>query len=170
MLTARYLIDIVSGVIEDLASLIEAESLLLESLVYNNYLISKDDISIVKRVNPELIYSGLSLRYISENRVMSKQWAQNTERCFLWSKSVDTLNKLRNKSDYVIVSEIEGLDLFNISSQVLNKTRQRKEETLDSYKEFQKIKRDSKRLGLVIAPLGQDTSVELTSDLKSLAI
>ena len=170
MLTARYLIDIVSGIIEDLSSLIEAESMLLESLFYNNYLISRDDINIVKKVNPELIYLGLSMRYISEDRVMSKRWARDTDRCFLWSKSVDTLSKFRNQSDYVIVSEVEGLDLFNVSTQVLNKTKKIKNETIDNYKEFQRLKRDSKRLGLIIAPLGNETSLELTSDLRSLGI
>lgn len=167
MITARYLIDIVSGAIDDLTSLYEAESVLLESLFYNSFLVSEDDIRRIKDLDSSLIYHGPSIRFVSEESVFNKTWAYQNGRCYLWSKSYDGFNKLYKKSDYVLVSEVEGLNLFNVSSQLIKNIKLiDKNDFCNQLKEFQKLKRNSNRLDLVIAPLGNKSSIEMLSKIK----
>lgn len=156
MLTANYLIDIISGVIKDIRIGLEAESYLFE-VVNSPEMVTPDDIRHIKTFCKDLIYEGQSYRYILENDKHYLFDIDPEKRSYLWSKSLASIKKfntIKHNSQKLVFSYIEGLDVYKMSKYLVQLSRIIKKDGHQSrLEDFITTRSDSKKFGLVIAPV-----------------
>jgi hypothetical protein len=160
MLTANYLIDILSGVIKDIRIGLEAENYLFE-VINNPEMVTIDDIRCIKTFCKDLIYEGQSYRYIFSNENHYMFDIEPAKRSYVWSKSltgVKKFSKIRTDKKDLVFSCIEGIDLYKMSKHLVSLSRIIKRGGLQSkLNEFTNIRNNSKKYELVIAPVGKSS-------------
>ena len=179
MITANYLIDIVSGAVRDISFSLEVEEVLFEVLSNDELLINEDDIEAIRLIDNSLFYSGISYRYIdvkkddlkmiNEKKLLSKRISDFSS-CYYWSKSLVGLNKncsILGDSRYLVSSIVDGLDMLKMSNRLVKFSRSLKKKGHASrYDEFNQFRADYKIQQLIVAPNGQE--LELKTFIKSL--
>lgn len=170
MITANYLSDIVSGLVDDISFCLEAEEVLFEILSDSELLINEDDIESIKLVDDRLIYRGISYRYVDNSNLSITDKPKIIERkindfnsCFYWSKTLSGLNKKyadKKDHDYLVSSVIEGLDMSSLLKKLVKFSRSIKKKGYDSrYDEFYQLGSEYKSQELVVAPNGFDVEL-----------
>ena len=162
MLTANYLIDIISGVIKDIRIGLEAESYLFE-VVNNPEMVTPDDIRCIKTFCNDLIYNGQSYRYIFENDKHYMFDIDPTKRSYFWSKSLVSIKKfgnIRSDKQELVFSCIEGIDLYKMSKYLVKLSRGiRKDGYQSKLEDFIDTRTNSKKFELVIAPVNNTVNL-----------
>ena len=170
MITAHYLTDLVSGLIDDISILLEAEEVLYEILSNGQFLINVDDINLIKEVRKGLIYQGTSYRYVYdyekyyeiEPNVLR---LKSSDYCYQWSKTISGLVRSHKDHEgerkFLVTSDVLGLDLFRVSKFVTSRFDAKKDSKIPFkyLNEFYALNKQFKYIKPVIAPNGEIAKV-----------
>jgi hypothetical protein len=175
MLTANYLSDIISGLIDNISVCLEVEQVLFEILMSESLLINEDDIRHINIMDQKMIYSGPSYRYIilpseelpftDQMKIIDKRFSELSS-CYFWSKTLLGLNKSDKHQageKFLVSSDVKGLDMFRLTNQLVRLSKTIKKQGYTSkYDEFYKMRSNYKKFESVVAPNGTGTKLQLT--------